>query len=235
MSPEVKPKAINKVGIIGAGLMASQLAHLFIHRLEVPVVMKDVGQELVDKGLPTFGRNSRNWWKKDRCVKERPAILAVSSRDAGLRGFCRLRFCDRGGLREHGRSRQQVFGEAEPHLRPDAVLATNTSSLSVAEMAEVLKNPERVVGFHFFNPVAVMPLVEVIRAERTSEPALATAFNLAVKLKKTGILVKDSPAFLVNRILVRMLVDCLTLVDQGASFQEVDARTAGPGTAHGAV
>ena len=86
-----------------------------------------------------------------------------------------------------------------------------------------MKNPERVVGFHFFNPVAVMPLVEVVRAEKTNEATLATAFDLAAKLRKTGILVKDSPAFLVNRLLVKMLVDCLSLVDEGASFSQVDA------------
>jgi 3-hydroxyacyl-CoA dehydrogenase len=89
-------------------------------------------------------------------------------------------------------------------------------------MAAGLKYPNRVVGFHFFNPVAVLPLVEIIRAQQTSDSALATAFDLAKKLKKTGIMVKDSPAFLVNRVLTRMLSECLTMVDEGASFQEVD-------------
>jgi len=119
-------------------------------------------------------------------------------------------------------TKQQVFREAEPFLRPNALLATNTSSLSVTEMARALEHPERVVGLHFFNPVAVMPLIEIVRAKPTSDLALATAFDLAAKLRKTGIAVKDSPAFLVNRLLVRMLVDCLSLADEGASFQQVD-------------
>jgi len=89
-------------------------------------------------------------------------------------------------------------------------------------MASNLKNPGRLVGFHFFNPVAVMPLVEVIKAEKTSDLTLATAFDLAKKLRKTGILVKDSPGFLVNRVLLRNLCDCIAMVDQGAGFEQVD-------------
>ncbi len=118
--------------------------------------------------------------------------------------------------------KKKVFAEAESVMKPEAILATNTSSLSVAQMASELKNPERVVGFHFFNPVAVMPLIEIIKSETTGELALATAFDLAKKLRKTALLVKDSPGFLVNRILVRNLCDCVSLVDQGATFQEVD-------------
>jgi 3-hydroxyacyl-CoA dehydrogenase len=107
-------------------------------------------------------------------------------------------------------------------MKADAILGTNTSALSVTEMASDLKNPERLVGFHFFNPVALMPLVEVIKAEKTGDLALSTAFDLAKKLKKTGILVKDSPGFLVNRVLSRNLCDCIAMVDQGASFEQVD-------------
>jgi len=118
--------------------------------------------------------------------------------------------------------KKKVFTEAEAFVRPDVILATNTSSLSLTEMASQLKNPERVVGFHFFNPVAVLPLVEIIKADKTSDLTLATAFDLCKKLKKTGILVKDAPAFLVNRILTRMLVDCMGLVDEGAPFHQVD-------------
>ena len=112
--------------------------------------------------------------------------------------------------------KKKVFAEAESVISADAILATNTSSLSVTEMASDLKNPERFVGFHFFNPVAVMPLVEIIKAGKTGDLALATAFDLAKKLSKTGLLVKDSPGFLVNRVLLRNLCDCIAMVDQGA-------------------
>jgi 3-hydroxyacyl-CoA dehydrogenase/enoyl-CoA hydratase/carnithine racemase len=220
--PEVKPKAINKVGIIGAGLMASQLAYLFLHRLEVPVVMKDINRELVDKG-GTYVRNELlKLVEKGRVSAGKGQYLASLLK--GTLDYGDFAQCDFviEAVFETMDVKQQVFSEAESYLRLDAILATNTSSLSVTDMAKVLKNPERVVGFHFFNPVAVMPLVEVIRAERTTQQTLATAFDLAGKLKKTGILVKDSPAFLVNRILVRMLVDCLTMVDEGATFSRVD-------------
>ncbi len=220
---EVKRKAIAKVGIIGAGLMASQLAHLFIHRLEVPVVMKDISQDLVDKGRAYVRQELSKLVEKGRVSEGKSRYLAgllKGTLDYG--DFAECDFIIEAVFENMG-VKQQVFREAEHFLKPDAVLATNTSSLSVSEMAKELKNPERMVGFHFFNPVAVMPLIEVIRAERTNESTLATAFDLAAKLRKTGILVKDSPAFLVNRVLVRMLVDCLSVVDEGAPFSQVDA------------
>ncbi|MGC8658088.1 MAG: 3-hydroxyacyl-CoA dehydrogenase NAD-binding domain-containing protein, partial [Desulfomonilaceae bacterium] len=118
--------------------------------------------------------------------------------------------------------KQQVFAQAEEVVSPTCVLATNTSSLSISEMASKLKHPERVVGFHFFNPVAVLPLLEIIRGEKTDDQTLATAFECAKKLKKNAILVKDSPAFLVNRVLTRLLSDCFQMVDEGADFMQVD-------------
>jgi 3-hydroxyacyl-CoA dehydrogenase len=118
--------------------------------------------------------------------------------------------------------KQQVFAEAEEIISKTCLLATNTSSLSIKEMASKLNHPERVVGFHFFNPVAILPLVEIIRSEQTNDVTLATAFSAAKQLRKTGILVKDSAGFLVNRILTKMLVDCLEMVDEGADFQLVD-------------
>jgi 3-hydroxyacyl-CoA dehydrogenase len=115
--------------------------------------------------------------------------------------------------------KQQVFAEVEAVVRPDCVLATNTSSLSVTEMAAGLAHPERVVGFHFFNPVAMMPLIEVIRAERTDDPTLATALAVGKGLKKDCVLVKDSPAFVVNRLLTRFLGEILASVDEGTAWE----------------
>ena len=220
--PEVKPKTINKVGIIGAGLMASQLANLFVYRLGAPVVMKDVGQAVVDKGIAFVRQELQKLVEKGRVTEGKARYLAGLLK--GTLDYRDFADCDLviEAVFEQMEVKQQVFSEVEPFLKPDALLATNTSSLSVSEMAKDLKGPERVVGLHFFNPVAVMPLMEIIRAERTSDLTLATAFDLAAKLRKTGIPVKDAPAFLVNRLLVRMLVDCLSLVDEGASFQQVD-------------
>ena len=220
--PDARPNPVQKVGIIGAGLMASQLAHLFIYRLQIPVVMKDIRQDLVDKGCAAVHSEFRKMAEKGKLSEGR--ALYLSSLLQGTLDYTDFADCDFviEAVFEDMSVKKQVFAEAEAHIRPDAVLVTNTSSLGIAEMASELKNPERVVGFHFFNPVAVLPLVEIIRTDKTSDLALATAFDLSRKLKKTAVLVKDSPAFLVNRVLTRMLADCLTLVDEGATFQQVD-------------
>jgi 3-hydroxyacyl-CoA dehydrogenase len=118
--------------------------------------------------------------------------------------------------------KQQVFAECEAVIRPDCILATNTSSLSVTEMASGLQHPERVVGFHFFNPVAIMPLLEIVRAEETDDPTLATAFVVGKSLKKSCVLVKDAPAFVVNRLLTRFMGEVTRSVDEGTPFEVAD-------------
>ena len=220
--PDVKPKAVKKVGILGAGLMASQLAQLFIHRLGVPVVMKDVRQDLVDAGCARVRQAFASMVEKGRMPEAKARYL--SGLLEGTVEYSRFADCDFviEAVFERMDVKKQVLAEVEESLPADAILATNTSALSVTGMAADLRHPERLVGFHFFNPVAVLPLVEIVRGERSDDVALATAFGLAKALGKTAILVKDSPAFLVNRILVRMLADCLRLVDEGAGFQQVD-------------
>ena len=121
--------------------------------------------------------------------------------------------------------KRQVFAEVEAVVRPDCLLATNTSSLSVTEMAAGLAHPSRVVGFHFFNPVAMMPLVEVIRTARTDDAALATALAVGQALKKNCVLVKDSPAFVVNRLLTRFLSEITACVDEGTPFDVAEHAT----------
>lgn len=220
--PEVKPKAINKVGIIGAGLMASQLAQLFIYRLGVPVVMKDIKQDIVDKGCAYVTGEFQKMVEKGKMPEARARYLASLLKGTlDDQDFADCDFVIE-AVFEEMKIKKLVFAAAEAVVRPDCILATNTSSLSISEMASDLKHPERVVGFHFFNPVAVLPLLEVIKGKQTNDLTVATAFDLAKKLKKTGILVKDAPAFLVNRVLTKMLVDCLAMVDEGAGFQQVD-------------
>jgi 3-hydroxyacyl-CoA dehydrogenase len=115
--------------------------------------------------------------------------------------------------------KQRVFAEVEAVVRPDCVLATNTSSLSVTEMASGLAHPSRVVGFHLFNPVAVMPLVEVVRGAATDDATAATALAVGSRAKKNCVLVKDAPAFVVNRLLTRFLGEILGCVDEGTPFE----------------
>lgn len=220
--PDAKPRAITKVGVIGAGLMASQLAQLFIYRLGVPVVMKDIKQEFVDKGCAYVQGEFRKLAEKGRISETRARYLANLLR--GTLDYADFADCDLviEAVFEKMEVKQQVFAETEAVVAPHCILATNTSSLSVTEMASALKRPERLVGFHFFNPVAVLPLVEIIKTEQTDTETLATAFALAKQLKKTGVLVKDAPAFLVNRVLTRMLTECFALINEGAGFEQVD-------------
>ncbi len=117
--------------------------------------------------------------------------------------------------------KQQVFAEIEKHVADDAILATNTSSLSVDEIGSKLAHPERLVGFHFFNPVAVMPLIEVVKASKTNDVALSTAMVTAAKLRKNAVITKDSPGFVVNRVLAKLLGEAMHAVEQGTPFESV--------------
>ena len=227
--PDVSPQKVSKVGLIGAGLMASQLALLFLQRLGVPVVMKDIKQEFVDKGLGYIRAELGKQVEKGKLLEPKARYLGSLVR--GTLNWADFADCDFviEAVFEEMAVKQQVFAEAEGVVPETCILASNTSSLSLTEMASRLRHPERVVGFHFFNPVAVLPLVEIIRGEKTNAPTLSTAFSIARTLNKTAILVKDAPAFLVNRILTKMMVDCLELVDEGADFQAVDDALLGLG------
>jgi 3-hydroxyacyl-CoA dehydrogenase len=119
--------------------------------------------------------------------------------------------------------KKQVFADLEKHVSSGCVLATNTSSLSIAPMAADLDHPERVVGFHFFNPVAVLPLVEIVRGPATDDDTLATAFAIAKTLRKNAVLVKDATGFVVNRLLLRLLAEIFAAVDEGTPVEVADA------------
>ncbi|MGK5500056.1 3-hydroxyacyl-CoA dehydrogenase NAD-binding domain-containing protein [Streptomyces sp. URMC 125] len=216
-------RPVTKVGVVGAGLMASQLALLFARRLQVPVVLTDVDQERVDKGVGYVHGEIDKLLLKGRVDQDkanRLKALVTGSLDKS-EAFADADFVIEAVFEEMG-VKQQVFAEVEAVVPEHAILATNTSSLSVTEMASKLKHPERVVGFHFFNPVAVLPLLEIVRAERTDDASLATAFAVAKSLKKTAVLVKDAPAFVVNRVLTRFLGEVLRSIDEGTPVEVAD-------------
>ncbi len=210
-------REVTKVGIVGAGLMAGQLALLFARRLEVPVVMTDLDQQRVDKGVSYVHAEIDKLVGKGRVSEGKAATLRalVSGSVDKAAAFAGADFVIE-AVFEDLDVKKRVFAELESIVSPECVLATNTSSLSVSAMAADLSHPERVVGLHFFNPVAVMPLLEVVRAERTDDATLATAFEVGKKLKKSCVLVADAPAFVVNRLLTRF---------QGAVFAAIDAGT----------
>ncbi|MEY9844922.1 3-hydroxyacyl-CoA dehydrogenase NAD-binding domain-containing protein [Streptacidiphilus sp. MAP5-3] len=209
-------RPITKVGVVGAGLMASQLALLFARRLQVPVVLTDIDQARIDKGVGYVHGEIDKLLAKGRVNGDnanRLKALVTGSLDKAA-AFGDADFVIEAVFEEMG-VKQQVFAEVEAVVSPTCVLATNTSSLSVSEMASKLEHPERVVGFHFFNPVAVLPLLEIVRGEQTDDASLATAFGVAKKLKKTAVLVKDAPAFVVNRILTRFMGEIQQIIDEG--------------------
>ncbi|MEU8085427.1 3-hydroxyacyl-CoA dehydrogenase NAD-binding domain-containing protein [Micromonospora sp. NPDC049101] len=208
-------RTITKVGIVGAGLMASQLALLFARRLQVPVVMSDLDQSRVDKGVGYVHTQIEKAVTKGRMDKGTAAKLyGLVSGTVDKGAFADADFVIEAVFEDLG-VKKQVWAELEKIVSPEAVLATNTSSLSITEMAAELEHPERVVGFHFFNPVAVLPLLEIVRGERTDDATLATAFAVGKQLKKSSVLVKDAPAFVVNRLLTRFLGTVFAAVDAG--------------------
>ncbi|MBQ1016443.1 enoyl-CoA hydratase/isomerase family protein [Micromonospora sp. D93] len=208
-------RTITKVGIVGAGLMASQLALLFARRLQVPVVLTDLDQSRVDKGVGYVHTQIEKAVIKGRMDKGTAAKLyGLVSGTVDKSAFADADFVIEAVFEDLG-VKKQVWAELEKIVSPEAVLATNTSSLSITEMAAELEHPERVVGFHFFNPVAVLPLLEIVRGERTNDVTLATAFAVGKQLKKSSVLVKDAPAFVVNRLLTRFLGTVFAAVDAG--------------------
>ena len=212
-------RPVTKVGIVGAGLMAAQIALLFARRLEVPVVLTDLDQARLDSGVGHVKAEvaklaSRGRISADTAARLTGLVSGSLTKDA----FADADFVIEAVFEETS-VKQQVFAEVEAVVRPECVLATNTSALSVTEMAAGLAHPERVVGFHFFNPVAMMPLVEVVRAKQTDDGALATALAVGKALKKDCVLVKDSPAFVVNRLLTRFLGEIIASVDEGTPFE----------------
>jgi 3-hydroxyacyl-CoA dehydrogenase/enoyl-CoA hydratase/carnithine racemase len=215
-------RPVTTVGIVGAGLMASQLALLFARQLQVPVVMTDLDQERIDKGLAYVRNEIDGVVAKGRMSADKGNRLkALVTGSTNKSAFAQADFVIE-AVFENLEVKQQVFREVEAVVRDTCVLATNTSSLSVTAMAEGLAHPERVVGFHFFNPVAVMPLLEIARAKDTDDATLATAFAIGKQLKKSCVLVKDAPAFVVNRLLTRFLGEVTRAVDEGTPFEVAD-------------
>jgi len=200
----VAPRRVEKVGIVGAGLMATQLAQLFLRRLRVPVVLRDLEQSRVDAALETI---------RGEVAEKDPFLATLVSGGTGWEQFAG---CDLvlEAVFEELDVKREVFAEVGK-VAPEALLATNTSSLSVAAMGAD-------VGLHFFNPVAVLPLVEVVRTPATTDEQLATAWDVVKKLRKRAVLVGDAPAFVVNRVLTRMTTVLMDALENGNTVEETD-------------
>jgi 3-hydroxyacyl-CoA dehydrogenase/enoyl-CoA hydratase/carnithine racemase len=215
-------KKVTKVGVLGAGYMASQFALLFLRRLQVPVVITDIDQERVDKGVAYITDEVGKLFEKGRISSDEANRLRALIRGTTDKGeFADCDWVIEAVFEELG-VKQDVFAEIEKIVSPEAVLATNTSSLSVDKIGAKLQHPERLVGFHFFTPVAVMPLIEVVKAPKTDDATLSTAMVTASKLKKNAVITADTPGFVVNRVLAKLLGEAMYAVDQGTPFEAVD-------------
>jgi 3-hydroxyacyl-CoA dehydrogenase/enoyl-CoA hydratase/carnithine racemase len=215
-------KKVTKVGIIGAGLMASQFALLFVRKLQVPVLITDLDQARVDKGIAYIHEEIGKLETKGRLdadTANRLRALVTGTTDTSLYADCD--FVIEAVFEEVG-VKQQVFGEIEKIVSEDTILATNTSSLSVEEIGQTLEHPERLVGFHFFNPVAVMPLIEIVKTSVTNEQALSTAFVVAKGLGKNAVLTADAPGFVVNRLLAKVMGEAARAVYEGTPIADVE-------------
>ena len=215
-------RKVSKVGVVGAGLMASQLALLLVRNLKCPVVMTDIDQERADKGVAWVRAEIAKLVEKKRIHPESAARLSAlvsGSADKSVYAGCDFII---EAIFEELSLKQELFKNLEHIVSPECILATNTSSLSVERMSEGLKNPERVVGFHFFNPVAIMPLLEVARTSKTDDATTATAVEVGKALKKTMIICKDAPGFVVNRLLTRFMGEITDAVDEGTDPSTAD-------------
>jgi 3-hydroxyacyl-CoA dehydrogenase/enoyl-CoA hydratase/carnithine racemase len=220
--PDVEPRRVSRAGIVGAGLMARQLALLMLRRLEIPVVLRDLTQEQVDEAIAWISDELADLVRRGRLGEGKARFL--ESLVSGGTDWDVFAGCDLvlEAVFEEMAVKKEVFAELERVVLPECVLATNTSSLSVTEMSSELGHPERVVGMHFFNPVAVLPLVELVRTPHTDNESLATVWAVTKKLRKTGVLVRDAPAFVVNRLLGRQGSVVTQALDRGNTVEETD-------------
>jgi 3-hydroxyacyl-CoA dehydrogenase/enoyl-CoA hydratase/carnithine racemase len=220
--PDTEPRPVRRMGVVGAGLMARQLALLAVRRLEVPLVLRDLAQEQVDDAISWIAGELDELVRKGRLGEAKARFLG--SLVSGGTGWEVFAGCDLvlEAVFEEMTVKKDVFAELERVVSPECVLATNTSSLSVTELGADLEHPKRVVGMHFFNPVAVLPLVELVRTPQTDDATLATAWALTRKLRKTGVLVRDAPGFVVNRLLGRQSSVVTDALDHGNTVDETD-------------
>ena len=220
--PETHARPVRKVGIAGAGLMARQLALLALRRLEVPVVLRDLTQDQVDDAIAWIGGELEELVARGRLPDQEGSHLR--SLVSGGTDWTLFDDCDLviEAVFEELEVKKDVFAELERVVSPECVLATNTSALSVTEIAAELVHPERVVGMHFFNPVAVLPLVELVRTPQTDDATVATAWDAAESLRKRPVLVRDAPGFVVNRLLTRVTTVLLDALERGNTVDETD-------------
>ena len=214
--------AIERIGVIGAGTMGNGIAHV-LARSGFNVVLCDVEQRFLDRGLATIGKNlDREVAKNKITIADKTATV---ERISSVLDRARLADCDLivEAATEKFEIKAEIFRDLDRIMKPEVILASNTSSISITKIGALTKRPDKVIGMHFFNPVPVMKLVEVIRGLATSQATYDTVRDLAIKLEKTPVEVNDAPGFVSNRVLMPLLNEAMFVVMEGvATPQAVD-------------
>jgi 3-hydroxybutyryl-CoA dehydrogenase len=211
---------IRKVGVVGLGTMGAGIAQISVQSGH-ETVGRELTSELAERGRGTIERYlGRGVEKRRMTAADRDAALGRLSLTTELADFADCDLVIEAALEELDLKRE-VFAELDRVTRPDAILATNTSALSVREIADAAARPERIVGMHFFNPAPVLPLVEIVRAPASSEDAVRAAYAWAEAAGKQPVICNDTPGFIVNRILIPLLNDCVRVLDEADVAPEV--------------
>jgi 3-hydroxybutyryl-CoA dehydrogenase len=223
--------SIRIVGVVGAGTMGNGIAHVFA-RSGYRVVLCDVEQRFLDRGLATITKNLEREVTKGKIAAA--AQAAALGRITCVLERAKLAECDFviEAATEKLEIKAEIFRELDRVLRPEAVLASNTSSISITKLGALTKRPEKVIGMHFFNPVPVMKLVEVIRGLATSQETFETVRDLAMKVEKTPVEVNDAPGFVSNRVLMPLLNEAMFAVMEGVATPEAVDEVFKLGMAH---
>jgi 3-hydroxybutyryl-CoA dehydrogenase len=222
---------IRRVGVIGAGTMGNGIAHVFA-RSGYQVLLCEVEQRFLDRGLETLRKNLDREASKGKITSD--AAQASLARVTGVLDRERLADCDFviEAATEKFEIKKTIFTDLDRITRKDVILASNTSSISVTKLANVTSRPDRVIGMHFFNPVPMMKLVEVIRGMATSQETFEQVRDLAVKLEKTPVEVNDAPGFVSNRVLMPLLNEAMFAVMEGVATPEAVDEVFKLGMAH---
>jgi 3-hydroxybutyryl-CoA dehydrogenase len=214
--------AIQRVGVVGAGTMGNGIAHVFA-RYGYDVVLCEVEQRFLDRGLETIGKNLEREVAKGKITAADKA--AALGRITPVLDRAKVADCDLvvEAATEKFEIKAEIFRDLDRRVKPEVVLASNTSSISITKIAALTRRPDKVIGMHFFNPVPVMKLVEVIKGLATSQATFDTVRDLAVKLEKTPVEVNDAPGFVSNRVLMPLLNEAMYAVMEGvATLEAVD-------------
>jgi 3-hydroxybutyryl-CoA dehydrogenase len=221
---------ISRVGVVGLGTMGAGIAQVSV-QAGCETVGREVSAELAERGRSTIENYLGRAVEKGKLeAQERDAALDRLALTTELADFADCDLVIEAVLEELPLKRE-VFAELDRVTRPEAILATNTSALSVSEIAEATERPERVVGMHFFNPAPVLPLVEIVRGAKSGEEAVRSAYEWAARAGKQPVVCNDTPGFIVNRILIPLLNDCVRVLDEaGVTPEDLDkAMTNGAG------